>query len=89
MYHVLSGTGEIQIGGDRRRISKGVLIWIPRDVEHGVFCGDGENLQWLYVVAEDSFDSVKCRFRHEEEARAEMLALRDDNTDQVCFLSYD
>lgn len=62
MYHILSGTGEVEIDGKRRPVAKGMTVWIPGNAEHGVFCGDGEQLRWLYVFPEARFEDVVYRF---------------------------
>ncbi|KAG8164353.1 hypothetical protein KVR01_006271 [Diaporthe batatas] len=62
MYYILSGRGEVEVDGKRHRVRDGMLIWIPGDAEHGVFCGDGEHLRWLYVFPEGSFEDVVYRF---------------------------
>ncbi|KAL4732303.1 hypothetical protein ACLX1H_001314 [Fusarium chlamydosporum] len=64
IYYILSGTGEVEIEGERYPVSKDNLIWIPGDAEHGVFCGDSE-LRWLYIFPENSFDNILYRFSSE------------------------
>lgn len=46
-------------------MSKGMLLWIPGEAEHGAFCGGEQTLKWMYIVPEDSFESVVYRFRDE------------------------
>ncbi|KAM5354425.1 hypothetical protein ACJ41O_001074 [Fusarium nematophilum] len=65
IYYVLSGTGEVEVDGERYKVSKDMLVWIPGDAEHGVFCAEGEELRWLYVFPEGSFEQVIYRFTHE------------------------
>lgn len=65
IYYILSGTGEIEIDGERTSVSKDMAIWIPGDAEHGVFCGEGEELRWFYVFPEGNFEDVVYRFSHE------------------------
>lgn len=67
IYYILSGSGEVEIDGTRQRVSKNMIIWIPGDAEHGVFCGEGEELKWLYVFPEGKFEDVVYRFSNEEE----------------------
>lgn len=62
LYHILSGTGELEVDGKRQRVGKGMTVWIPGNAEHGVFCGDGEQLQWFYVFPEGRFEDVVYRF---------------------------
>ncbi|KAJ4124251.1 hypothetical protein NW768_009609 [Fusarium equiseti] len=64
VYYILDGSGEVEIEGKRYPVSKGNLIWIPGDAEHGVFCG-GEELKWLYIFPESSFDNIIYRFSSE------------------------
>lgn len=62
MYYVLSGSGEVEVDGKRQRVRPGMMVWIPGDAEHGVFCGGDEQLRWLYVFPEGSFEDVVYRF---------------------------
>ncbi|KAF5990051.1 hypothetical protein FBULB1_316 [Fusarium bulbicola] len=64
LYYILSGSGEVEVEGERYPVSKNNLVWIPGDAEHGVFCSDNE-LSWLYVFPEDSFDNIVYRFTSE------------------------
>ncbi|KAF4442840.1 hypothetical protein F53441_11630 [Fusarium austroafricanum] len=64
IYYILSGTGEVEVEGERYSVSKNNLVWIPGDAEHGVFCGSNE-LSWLYVFPEDSFDNIVYRFTND------------------------
>ncbi|CVL09804.1 hypothetical protein LB506_008776 [Fusarium annulatum] len=64
LYYILSGSGEVEVEGQRYPVSKNNLVWIPGDAEHGVFCNDNE-LSWLYVFPEDSFDNIVYRFTSE------------------------
>lgn len=75
IYFIISGSGEVEIDGKRTRVSKDTAIWIPGDAEHGVFCGDGEELKWFYVFPEGSFESVVYRFSHEAEDKKVMAKL--------------
>lgn len=51
IYYILSGTGELEVDGKRQRVVKDISIRIPGNAEHGVFCGDGEQLRWLYFFS--------------------------------------
>lgn len=62
IYYILSGTGELEVDGKRQRVAKDMTIWIPGNAEHGVFCGDGEQLRWFYVFPEGRFEDVVYRF---------------------------
>ncbi|OBS25413.1 hypothetical protein FPOA_05946 [Fusarium poae] len=72
IYYILSGTGEVEVDGVRHSVSKDNLLWIPGDAEHGVFCGDDE-LRWLYIFPESSFDNIVYRFSSEMENAAKMI----------------
>ncbi|OJD32563.1 uncharacterized protein BKCO1_37000152 [Diplodia corticola] len=67
IYYILSGTGEVEIEGERQRVVKDTVVWIPGDAEHGVFCGEQSELQWLYVFPESKMENVVYRFRDESE----------------------
>lgn len=71
IYYILSGSGEVEIEGQRNKVSKDMVIWIPGDAEHGVFTGDDE-LKWFYVFPEGSFENVVYRFTHEEKVSARL-----------------
>ncbi|KAK2606516.1 hypothetical protein N8I77_005259 [Diaporthe amygdali] len=62
IYYILSGSGEVEVDGKRQRVGKDMTVWIPGNAEHGVFCGDGEELRWLYVFPEGSFEDVVYHF---------------------------
>ncbi|KAH8172880.1 cupin domain-containing protein [Sarocladium implicatum] len=63
MYYILDGSGEVEIGGERHKVTEGSMLWVPGDVEHGVFCGPDETLRWLYVFPEGRFDNIVYRFK--------------------------
>ncbi|KAF4471984.1 Cupin -type [Fusarium albosuccineum] len=65
VYYILDGSGEVEVEGERYKVSKDMLVWVPGDAEHGVFCGEGEQLRWLYMFPEGSFEQVIYRFTHE------------------------
>ncbi|KAF4976660.1 hypothetical protein FZEAL_6709 [Fusarium zealandicum] len=65
VYFILSGNGQVEVDGERFKVSKDMLVWIPGDAEHGVFCGGEEELKWLYMFPEGSFEKVVYRFTHE------------------------
>lgn len=67
IYHILSGTGEVEVDGKRQRVGKGMTVWIPGNAEHGVFCGEDEQLKWFYVFPEGSFEDVVYRFSRQPE----------------------
>ncbi|KAF9876993.1 hypothetical protein CkaCkLH20_05259 [Colletotrichum karsti] len=63
IYYILSGTGTVEIDGKRHAVSGGSILWIPGDAVHGVFCGPGETLHWLYVFPEARFEDIIYRFQ--------------------------
>ncbi|KAL6918478.1 hypothetical protein FSST1_009973 [Fusarium sambucinum] len=63
IYYVLAGSGEVEIDGVRHRVTEGSMLWIPGDAMHGVFCGPGETLRWLYVFPEGRFEDIIYRFK--------------------------
>ncbi|KAF0322545.1 cupin 2 conserved barrel domain protein [Colletotrichum asianum] len=63
IYYILSGTGSVEIDGKRHAVSGGSILWIPGDAVHGVFCGPGETLHWLYVFPEARFEDIIYRFQ--------------------------
>ncbi|KAK7435673.1 hypothetical protein CaCOL14_004456 [Colletotrichum acutatum] len=74
IYYVLSGSGKVEINGVRHAVSKDQLVWIPGDAEHGVFCGEGETMTWLYVFPEGRFSDIVYRFKHEVLGEPEIRA---------------
>ncbi|KPM35869.1 hypothetical protein AK830_g10702 [Neonectria ditissima] len=76
VYYILGGSGEVEINGKRSRVSEGMVIWIPGDAEHGVFCSEGEELKWFYVFPEGSFEHVVYRFSHEVEEDTKIIAAK-------------
>ncbi|KAF2141919.1 uncharacterized protein K452DRAFT_358424 [Aplosporella prunicola CBS 121167] len=69
IYYILSGAGEVEIDGQRHSVSKDMIVWIPGDAEHGVFCGE-EELEWLYVFPEGRYEDVVYRFSGEMQESA-------------------
>lgn len=54
------------IDGKEHVVSKGSMVWIPGDSEHGVRCVGEEELEWVYVFAADGFGDIVYRFSGEE-----------------------
>lgn len=63
IYYVLEGSGEVEINGVRHHVTEGSMLWIPGDAMHGVFCGPGETLKWLYIFPEGRFSNIVYRFK--------------------------
>lgn len=51
LYYVLSGTGEMEIGGERRRIGPGDAILIPPGAGHQITADDDATLRFLCCCA--------------------------------------
>lgn len=62
LYHVTQGKGIITVDGVQYEVSKGSVVWIPGDAEHGIVNVGGEDLVWLYVFAVSGFGEVVYRF---------------------------
>lgn len=62
IYHVTRGKGVVTIDGVDHDVSKGSVVWIPGDAEHGTRNTGEENLEWLYVFAADGFKDIVYRF---------------------------
>lgn len=76
IYYVLSGEGEVEVDGKWHRVTEKMSVCIPGDAEHGVFCGEGETLEWLYVFPEGNFHNVVYRFSEasEKTGRGEVVS---------------
>lgn len=53
-------------------VSKGTVVFIPGDAEHGVRNDGGEPLVWFYVFPTAGFGDVVYRFSHEGEEKAKL-----------------
>ena len=62
IYHVTQGKGVVTIDGKEHAVSKGSVVWIPGDAEHGIENVGEEELVWLYAFAVDGFGDVVYRF---------------------------
>jgi quercetin dioxygenase-like cupin family protein len=62
IYHVTQGKGVVTIDGKEHSVSKGSVVWIPGDAEHGTENVGDEDLVWLYAFAADGFEEVVYRF---------------------------
>ena len=62
IYHVTQGKGVVTIDGKEHSVSKGSVIWIPGDAEHGTENVGDEDLVWLYAFAADGFEEIVYRF---------------------------
>lgn len=59
----------VVIDGTEYVVSKGTVVFIPGDAEHGVRNDGGEPLVWFYVFPTAGFGDVIYRFSHEEKAK--------------------
>lgn len=50
LYYVVEGSGEFIVGGERRTLGQGQLLYVPEDVEHGVDNTSGGRLAVLIVI---------------------------------------
>lgn len=66
VYHVTQGKGIVTIDGEKHKIGKGGVLWIPGDAEHGIENVGEEDLVWLYVFAVDGFEDVVYNFDQDE-----------------------
>lgn len=62
IYHVTQGRGLVTIDGQEHAVSKGSVVWIPGDAEHGIENAGEEDLVWLYAFAADGFEDIVYRF---------------------------
>lgn len=62
IYHVTQGKGLVTIDGRGHAVSKGSVVWIPGDAEHGTENVGEEDLVWLYTFAADGFEDIVYQF---------------------------
>ena len=62
IYHITQGKGVVTIDGQGHAVSKGSVVWIPGDAEHGTENVGEEDLVWLYAFAADGFEQIVYRF---------------------------
>ena len=63
IYFIVEGEGIVTIDGEEKKVSKGDLVYIPGNAEHGVrSTGEEEDLKWLYCFAADSFEEIEYSF---------------------------
>ncbi|MCH7479718.1 MAG: cupin domain-containing protein [SAR324 cluster bacterium] len=51
LYYVLEGSGEFQVGEEKRTLSQGELLYVPEEVAHGVVNTGTERLVVLIVIS--------------------------------------
>lgn len=62
IYHITQGKGVVTIDGNEHPVSKGSVVWIPGDAEHGTENVGIEDLVWFYAFAADGFEQIVYRF---------------------------
>jgi mannose-6-phosphate isomerase-like protein (cupin superfamily) len=50
IYHVVSGTGYVVLGGVRTDVSAGSFVMIPIGTEHEISCTGSEPLDYVFFV---------------------------------------
>jgi mannose-6-phosphate isomerase-like protein (cupin superfamily) len=66
VYVILSGVGEVVVGGRATAVAAGSAVWIPADAEHFAHNTGHEPLRLLYVFARDRFSDVHYSFPGDE-----------------------
>ena len=51
LYYVLEGSGEFEVGEEKRHLARGELLYVPEEVAHGVVNAGTERLVVLIVIA--------------------------------------
>ena len=51
LYYVLEGSGDFQVGEEKRTLSQGELLYVPEEVAHGVVNTGTERLVVLIVIS--------------------------------------
>lgn len=63
IYVIMQGQGIADVAGRENPVSKGDVLYIPGDAEHGIRNpSPDEDLVWFYCFAADSFQEIKYRF---------------------------
>ncbi len=62
VYHILSGSGVVNVDGAETPVEAGMAVFIPSDTEHGLRNTGDSTLRLFYVFAVDSFSEVKYVF---------------------------
>lgn len=55
LYYVVEGSGEFEVGGEKRQMSGGELLYVPADVPHGVANTSDGRLVVLIVISPNPF----------------------------------
>jgi mannose-6-phosphate isomerase-like protein (cupin superfamily) len=63
IYHVISGTGIVEIDGVEYEVEGGSVVYIPGDARHGIRnTSEDDELRWFYVFPVDGFGEIQYRF---------------------------
>lgn len=76
IYHIISGSGVMEIDGVEYNVEAGNVVYIPGDAKHGIRNEGEEDLTWLWVFAADGFRDVVYRWEQEAEGEQEERAER-------------
>ncbi len=55
LYYVVEGSGEFEVGDEKKTLSQGDLIYVAEDIPHGVVNNSNERLVVLIVIAPNPF----------------------------------
>ena len=55
LYYVVEGSGEFEVGEEKRVLSQGALLYVPEDLPHGVVNTGAGRLVVLIVIAPTPF----------------------------------
>lgn len=72
IYYILEGTGTVTIDGNKNLVSKGSVVFIPGDAEHGIVNTGKEPLRWFYVFPTGSFQDVVYRFSENDAPKSKL-----------------
>ena len=62
VYHLVEGSGVMDLDGVARDVAAGSAVFVPGDVEHGIRNTGPGPLRFVYAFATDSIDDVVYRF---------------------------
>lgn len=69
LYFILKGDGLMKIDDVEQRVSKGGLVFVPSNAEHGIRnLNDQDDLVWLYCFPTDRFEDIVYKFSDGEKA---------------------
>lgn len=63
LYFILEGEGLMKVDDVEQKVSKGGVVYIPGNAEHGIRnLSEEKDLVWLYCFPTDSFEDVVYKF---------------------------